>query len=178
MPTRDNIAQLESLLEATTALVETKRVVDKVEYDIRLLKSRLGMRESQDAEGEAVTADAMEVDEGYDGGEGVGEDGRANSVVSTRSARSRKHVSSEIGCRTITLIVLYRLGDLYPFLLLILQGQLLREPALSGRREVEGGACTRYQDHMYFNICEIVSGSHCAIDRLQWVAYLGILQCY
>ncbi|KAF8897712.1 hypothetical protein BD779DRAFT_1492188 [Infundibulicybe gibba] len=87
MPTRENCAQLESLLEATTALVETKRVVDKVEYDIRMLKQRLGMRESQEAEadGEAANGDAMDVDEGA-----IGEDGRAQSVASTRSARSRR----------------------------------------------------------------------------------------
>jgi DNA methyltransferase 1-associated protein 1 len=92
MPTRDNIALLESLLEATTALVETKRVVDKVEYDINVLKTRLGMRDSSGADGEGGTATyAMDVDEGNDGD--PANDGRAQSVVSTRSARSRKHVS-------------------------------------------------------------------------------------
>lgn len=85
MPTRDNIALLESLLEATTALVETKRVVDKVEYDINVLKARLGMRES--SEGAPATY-AMDVDDGNDGD--LANDGRAQSVVSTRS---RKHVS-------------------------------------------------------------------------------------
>ncbi|KAG6911253.1 hypothetical protein DXG01_003120 [Tephrocybe rancida] len=91
MPTRDNITQLESLLEATTALVETKRVVDKVEYDIRILKGRLGMRESQGAESQP-SGDIMDVDEAIDGGEAIGEDGRAQSVVSTRS---RKQASVE-----------------------------------------------------------------------------------
>ncbi|KAG5652415.1 hypothetical protein H0H81_005063 [Sphagnurus paluster] len=84
MPTRDNIMQLEALLEATTSLVDTKRVVDKIGYDIRILKSRLGMRESQGAEGHP---DAMDVDEGE-----VGDDGRAQSVTSARSARNRKQV--------------------------------------------------------------------------------------
>lgn len=94
MPTRDNVAQLESLLEATTALVETKRVVDKVEYDINVLKTRLGMREGSGAEGEGeggTATYAMDIDEVNDGD--AADDGRAQSVVSTRSARSRKHVS-------------------------------------------------------------------------------------
>ncbi|KAG6854886.1 hypothetical protein C0991_012076 [Blastosporella zonata] len=91
MPTRDNIMQLESLLEATTALVETKRVADKVEYDIRLLKGRLGMRDSQGAEG--PPPDGMDIDESNDGAEMIGEDGRAQSVVSTRS---RKQVSVDL----------------------------------------------------------------------------------
>lgn len=84
MPTRENCAQLESLLDATSALVETKKVVDKVEYDIKILKARLGIRGSEGAE---EGGDGMEVDEGGDG-----DDGRAQSVVSTRSGRSRKHV--------------------------------------------------------------------------------------
>ncbi|KAG6895413.1 hypothetical protein C0992_001375 [Termitomyces sp. T32_za158] len=85
MPTRDNLSQLESLLDATAALIETKRLVDKVEYDIRLLKGRLGMRESQGAEREP-TGDHMDVDEPNDG-EIIGEDGRAQSVVSTRNKK-------------------------------------------------------------------------------------------
>lgn len=102
MPTRENCAQFEALLEATTALVETKRVVDKVEYDIQVLKGQLGMRTSQPAEGEdggegedagggdsKTNGDSMEVDDAPEN-----EDERAQSVVSTRSGRSRKHVSS------------------------------------------------------------------------------------
>lgn len=90
MPTRDNCAQLESLLEATAALVEIKKVVDKVEQDIRVLKMRLANRDSEGAEDGVGTGDAaptpMDVDEGNDG-EGE-DDGRAQSVVSTRSTRS------------------------------------------------------------------------------------------
>jgi DNA methyltransferase 1-associated protein 1 len=106
MPTRESCAQLESLLDATTALVETKKAVDKVEYGIQVLKARLGIRTSEGADGNAVTGadagasagDAMDVDEGNEGGEAEAEveaevdDGRAQSVVSTRSTRSRKHV--------------------------------------------------------------------------------------
>lgn len=89
MPTRENCAQLESLLEATTALIETKKLVDKVDYDIQVLKTRLGNRESEGVEGMGH-GESMEVEEV---GEAEGEDGRAQSVVSTRSTRSRKHVS-------------------------------------------------------------------------------------
>ncbi|KAH0587771.1 hypothetical protein H2248_006528 [Termitomyces sp. 'cryptogamus'] len=92
MPTRDNIMQLESLLDATAALIETKRLVDKVEYDIRLLKGRLGMRESQGAESQP-TGDHMDVDEPNDG-EVIGEDGRAQSVVSTRSRKQARRSMS------------------------------------------------------------------------------------
>lgn len=108
MPTRENCAQLESLLDATSALVETKKVVDKVEQDIRVLNTRLGRRISEPAEadgdgdgeadadgetntgtGTAAAPTPMNVD---DGGDGEGDNGRAQSVVSTRSGRSRKQV--------------------------------------------------------------------------------------
>lgn len=91
MPTRESCAQLEQLVETTTALIETKRVVDKIDYDIKVLKSRLGLRDSQGAEainGSGI-GEAMELDAANEADE-VGEDGRSQSVVSTRS---RKHVS-------------------------------------------------------------------------------------
>ncbi|KAG6821560.1 hypothetical protein H0H93_000069 [Arthromyces matolae] len=86
MPTRDNITQLESLLETTAELIETKRLVDKVDYDIRIAKGRLGMRESQGVENQPAS-EHMDVDEFIDNGEPVNEDGRAQSVVSTRSRK-------------------------------------------------------------------------------------------
>jgi len=103
MPTRENCAQLESLLDATSALVETKKVVDRVDQEIRILKARLGRKASEggadaeadpdadgdaDADGETNTgtgtgaATPMNVDDGE------GDPGRAQSVVSTRSGRS------------------------------------------------------------------------------------------
>lgn len=75
-------------MEATNALIETKRLVDKMDYDIQVTKTRIGIRESQGPDGEGVAGDAMDVDE-----EAVGEDGRAQSVASGRSGRSRKQVS-------------------------------------------------------------------------------------
>lgn len=88
MPTRDNCLQLEGLLDATVALLDTKKAVDKVEYDINVAKSRLGMRESADKD----AGDAMDIDDGAS--ERAGDDGRAQSVLSTKSGRGRKQVRS------------------------------------------------------------------------------------
>ncbi|KAL0949355.1 hypothetical protein HGRIS_009424 [Hohenbuehelia grisea] len=104
MPTRDNCSRLEALIEATTAMVETKKTMDKVEYEIRVAKGRLGIRESEEAgagggaAGESISTgipvDAMDVDEAEGGGddadEELAEDGRAQSVASVRSARGRR----------------------------------------------------------------------------------------
>ncbi|XP_006460333.1 hypothetical protein AGABI2DRAFT_220292 [Agaricus bisporus var. bisporus H97] len=90
MPTRDTVAQLDSLLEATMALIEMKRVVDKVDYDIQVLKSQLGMKEEQ--EGDDAQGDTMDVDGGMVEGE-AGEDGRSQSVVSARSGRGSRRQS-------------------------------------------------------------------------------------
>ncbi|KAI3621491.1 swr1-complex protein 4 [Moniliophthora roreri] len=84
MPTKDNCALLESLLEATTALVETKKMIDRVDYDIKVMQSQLEIRDTEGEGGDG--ASVMEGDEG----EVIDEDGRAQSVLSTRSARSRK----------------------------------------------------------------------------------------
>jgi len=87
MPTRDNVAQLESLLEATMALIEMKRVVDKVDYDIEVLRTQLGLIESENLRTERMDMDENIVDE-------TGNDGRAQSISSARSGRgSRKQVS-------------------------------------------------------------------------------------
>ncbi|KAF9226646.1 hypothetical protein BS17DRAFT_775926 [Gyrodon lividus] len=90
MPTRENCAQLESLLEATSALLETKKVVDRVEQDIRVLKARLGMRDSESANGDGKESTPMDLDEPRDGDKDGEVDGRSQSVVSARSGRGRK----------------------------------------------------------------------------------------
>lgn len=91
MPTRDTVLQLETLIEATTSLIEMKRVVDKVDYDIQVLQTQLGLKEEH--QGEEVRAEGMEADESTAEGD-AGEDGRAQSVASARSGRgSRKQVS-------------------------------------------------------------------------------------
>ncbi|KAJ7507986.1 hypothetical protein B0H11DRAFT_1969582 [Mycena galericulata] len=80
MPTQGNVALLEGLIDAATTLVETKKVVDKVEFDIQVLKNRLGMQgpAAKVEEGDG----GMEVDDGNDAegdAEGEGEDGRAQA---------------------------------------------------------------------------------------------------
>ncbi|KAL9712892.1 swr complex subunit [Leucoagaricus gongylophorus] len=87
MPTRDNVAQLESLLEATMALIEMKRVVDKVDYDIEVLRTQLGLKER--LESENLRTERMDIDENIV--DETGNDGRAQSISSARSGRgSRK----------------------------------------------------------------------------------------
>ena len=86
MPTRDTLAQHEALLDAITLLVETKKVADRVDQEIRTAKMRLGMRES-----ETPAETPMDVDEDGRVPDTPGE-GRAQSVVSTRSGRSRRQV--------------------------------------------------------------------------------------
>jgi DNA methyltransferase 1-associated protein 1 len=97
MPTRENVAQFESLLDATTALIETKRLIDKADYDIKVSRNRLGLREKSqsvgDGEPKIENDDAMDIDYTQGDGDGDvedGDDGRGQSVV---SGRSRKHVS-------------------------------------------------------------------------------------
>lgn len=90
MPTRENCAQLESLLEAAHHLIETKKLVDKVDQDIRVAKERLGRRSSEAREG--GTPGGMDVDEDMDGGDDD-EDMAEQSVTSGRSSRPRKYVS-------------------------------------------------------------------------------------
>ena len=93
MPTRENVVQFESLLDAATALIEIKRLVDKGDYDIKVSRNRLGSREKSQSVGDGELKmendDAMDID--YTQGEDIEEgDGRGESVV---SSRSRKHVS-------------------------------------------------------------------------------------
>ena len=47
MPTRDNLLHLESLIDATTLLLEVKRNVDRVEQEIRVMKARVLRRDEQ-----------------------------------------------------------------------------------------------------------------------------------
>ena len=97
MPTRDNLAKFASLVDAAQQLVEIKKAVDKHEQDIKTSKARLAALRGENLEGgEGGEGDAlgtptpMDVDEG---GEAEAEvDGRAQSVMSTRSTRSRKQV--------------------------------------------------------------------------------------
>ncbi|EGO27874.1 hypothetical protein SERLADRAFT_447095 [Serpula lacrymans var. lacrymans S7.9] len=99
MPTRDNCAQLESLIEAASALIDTKKVVDKTEQDIRVLKVRLGSRASEGADTGVGTP--MDAEGETEGGDAEGEDGRAQSVVSTKSGRGRKQSRRSVSISSI-----------------------------------------------------------------------------
>ena len=97
------MAQLEALIDAATQLVETKRLVDKIEYDIAVLKKRLDIHDDGDAN-ESV----MEIEDSQTGADAEGETedeaGGAESIVSVRSTSgrgSRKQVrgfSSTLTC--------------------------------------------------------------------------------
>ena len=78
MPTRENLLHLESLIEATTLLLEIKKNVDRVEQDIRVMKARV-LRNEQigGADGGEVPMDvdqeavADEEDAGVQSGRGA-----------------------------------------------------------------------------------------------------------
>jgi DNA methyltransferase 1-associated protein 1 len=105
MPTRENINHLETLLDATCALIETKKLIDKIDTDIRIFRARIDSRlnpptekeASAEAakEGDAAAESAMDVDaednEDRDAEGEPDEEEKAPSVVSARS-RSRKQV--------------------------------------------------------------------------------------
>lgn len=94
MPTRENCAQLEGLLEAVNGVLETKKHLDKVEMDILALKRQLGMRtEGDESEAGGIKReDTAPMDVDAQDTETDGNEGRGHSVVSTRSVRSRKKV--------------------------------------------------------------------------------------
>jgi len=105
MPTRENVVQFESLLDAATALIEIKRLVDKADYDIKISRNRLESREKSqsvgDGEPKMENDDAMDVD--YTQGEDIEEgDRRGESVVSSRSRKhSRRSLSVSSGDTTV-----------------------------------------------------------------------------
>lgn len=164
MPTRDTLAAYDSLLNAATSLVDTKKVVDTVDQEIRVTKARLGMRFEAEVSGggagsggNAGAANAtgrpslgdgesglrgsaqpqgqtpapmnLDLDDDVKMEEEEGRDGdRAQSVVSTRSARSTRR---QVSCPVIIFSLIeshryvppcrMRTGDQGRFLLWILQ---------------------------------------------------------
>jgi len=110
MPTRENVAQFESLLDTATALIETKRLIDKSDYDIKVLRNRLGLREKSQSVGDARTKiendDTMDIDYTQVDGDGdidKGYDRRSQSVVSTKSRKhARRSLSVSSGDTTVT----------------------------------------------------------------------------
>jgi DNA methyltransferase 1-associated protein 1 len=101
IPTRDNLLQLESLLEATYQLLDIKKLVDRTNQEIRVVKSRLQLRASEapeakngddaDMDADAEVGSPMDLDaEGSADRDAEGEvdEERAPSVVSTRSRKN------------------------------------------------------------------------------------------
>jgi len=83
MPTKDNCTQLETLIEAASALLDTKKVVDRIDQEIRIMKARLMNKEGYSG-GDVDTP--MDADQGTPGdGDMTGE--REQSVISTKSTR-------------------------------------------------------------------------------------------
>jgi len=112
MPTRENVAHFESLLDATTALIEIKRLIDKADYDIRVSRNRLGLREKSQSVGEGEPKiendDGMDIDYTQANGDGdgdieEGDDGLAQSAISGRSRKhSRRSLSISSGDTAVT----------------------------------------------------------------------------
>lgn len=86
MPTAENIARFEPVLVNANQVVDMKKTLDKVEQDIVVAKERLAALRGETAEGgdDDAPQTPMEVEDGADA-ESV--DGRAQSVMSTRSRR-------------------------------------------------------------------------------------------
>jgi DNA methyltransferase 1-associated protein 1 len=64
MPTRDNLLHLESLIEATTLLLETKKNVDRVEQEIKNMKGKAAVRKREEEHGGEEGGEvAMDVDQ-------------------------------------------------------------------------------------------------------------------
>lgn len=55
MPTRENVQMMDSLMQAASALAETKKQVDRVEHEIRVARKVLGMEEEEEAEESIVS---------------------------------------------------------------------------------------------------------------------------
>jgi len=138
MPTRDNVAQLEALIDATTHLVETKRLVDKTEYDISVLRKRLELHD-EDGNGDA-SGSVMEIEDSQTGADAEGETedetgGGAESVVSVRSGRGNRKKVREFPWLIIAMLKsCHRHDGQYQFPQLI---QLQREQVRKGRNEID-----------------------------------------
>ncbi len=110
MPTRDNLQLHESLIEAASSLVETKKVIDKIDLEILVLQEQLKERQEnagadkksenmeEDADDARKTEDAEgEVDDAVadvDDDKGDGE--RATSVATSIRSIGRKRVSARL----------------------------------------------------------------------------------
>ncbi|EJD01618.1 uncharacterized protein FOMMEDRAFT_126683, partial [Fomitiporia mediterranea MF3/22] len=116
MPTLENCAQLEQLVNAACALVDTKKTVDRVEQEIRVLQARLAEKEGTNGNNENGgsggngNGNRMDVDENDGDDPDADADGETDRAVSLApSARSsvrkgmkRSGSVSSIGSSTTT----------------------------------------------------------------------------
>ncbi|KAJ7068454.1 hypothetical protein C8F01DRAFT_1118240 [Mycena amicta] len=105
MPTVGNLAHLENVMDAAANLVETKKNVDRVEFEIQVMRGRLGM---QTTAPKPEDGEPMEVDDAE--GEAEPDEGRAQSVISTRSTRKQHRRSMSISSVDTSATVSTRAG--------------------------------------------------------------------
>ncbi|KAL5487600.1 SWC4 [Sanghuangporus weigelae] len=112
MPTFENVQQLEQLLSAAGALVETKKVVDRVDHEIRVLKARLAEKEgtigNEEGDGGDQKPDAADENDADDlDADADGETDRAVSQAPSTKSSIRKGIKrsgsvSSVGSSTTT----------------------------------------------------------------------------
>ncbi|KAI0638499.1 hypothetical protein C8Q77DRAFT_1091472 [Trametes polyzona] len=101
MPTAENVAKLEPVLTNANQIVDVKKAIDKAEQDLRIAKARLAAlrgETSEEGSGDAPQT-PMEVEEGADAESVV--DGRAQSVMSTKSTRSRRQTRRSMSISSV-----------------------------------------------------------------------------
>ena len=124
MPTAENCQQLEQLLVAAGALVDTKKVVDRVDHEISVLRARLAEKEGrvikEDADGDTEMRDAADENDAEDlDADADGETDRAVSQAPSTKSSVRKgvrpvlvllsrHVVDVIADKTIRIGFFYR----------------------------------------------------------------------
>lgn len=79
MPTRENVPLIEGVFDATIALLETKKVVDRVDQDIRVAKERLALRNGGGASASEAVPTSADNAAGT-AAAGVDEDGEAKEA--------------------------------------------------------------------------------------------------
>jgi len=138
MPTRENLLHLESLIDATTLLLEVKRNVDRVEQEIRVMKARVLRRDEQLGGGDGGET-PMDVDQ-----EVVADEDDAG-VHPGRSARKKNvsfFIQEDLGTGFwLTFFLHYRPDD--PCRYLPLTPQPNPDGQTKGRNRVKFPSCSR-----------------------------------
>ncbi|KAI0677239.1 hypothetical protein C8Q78DRAFT_1001816 [Trametes maxima] len=101
MPTSETLTKLGALLHDAHSLVERKKILDKLDQDIITTKARLAAVHGEAPEEDSgdVPQTPMEVEEGADADSVV--DGRSQSVMSTKSTRSRRQTRRSMSISSV-----------------------------------------------------------------------------